>query len=462
MPVGINTFPTKPELERVSALSNFQKLYDLKHRPVLGLHEKIIKQYRKVEDLVYLAYAIPARISEFYGDFVQGDETRLVIAPPEDVDGLDDFFETLVYENDLIEKVYDIGVEQSEFGYCVLHVWKDEENIVHIDLTPQDQFFPQPDGSVVIATYKKDDNGGLMSGVVGFLLLTQEYRVEGTSVRITRKVWRTDERGVIQGEADKDRMAALLGKAIEDETTLEVDEIPFVLIPNGRKKGGTGKSDYIDIMPQLAEINERCTHVSTQLLKNLDAKQILPKVKELINEDGTIKPFEAMMLDGKEHITPQYLTNANPLIAETMEFVMFQLKMVSWITSVPMFELLKGSLPDRVESMRIQLFSAQRRTNTKRAKVVRGLKDAIRIAAKLSKQKLESDPVIKMSDVLPTDDLVEAQIEQTKVQSGLSSRRSAIMRINNIDEAEADVEMARIREEEQIAGVADFNTPPTV
>ena len=455
----INKFPNGLELQRITTLNKYKELYENNQYSIFGVHDIIKNQYKDVKDLMYLAHAIPARISEFYGDFVQGDTARLLINNTTGVKNDDEFVAQIVYENDLKEKIYDYAVEQSEFGYVVLLGYVDENSFFKIDAAPQDQYFPQADGSVIFATYKADPNDNTHKRL---LLLTQHYKIEGGNVVIERQAFETNEKGVATKTIGLDIFSTLLGKTLNPTDTIEgLDELPIRQIDNGKRaKWGFGKSDYHDITPQLAEINERATHSSTQLLKNLDAKMVLPK--SMFNEDGKAKYTEAYAMENTNEVEPKYIINSNPLLTETREHIMFELKMVSFLTGVPMFELLKGSMPERVEGLRMQLFSAVRKTDTKRAKIKRGIMDMFRIGFKMTNRKIEQDVEIKFGDVLPTDDLLSAETEATKVRSGLSSRKSAIKRLENLDDTQADDEMKQIANEDRIAGVADTTVPPTV
>ena len=466
MSVKINEFPTTKELAQVNVLGKFEKLYQLRQKEVLGLNEVIVRQYKNKKDIVYLAHAIPSAISDFYGDFVQGDEEKLVISagvgsPEKEIE----FVENFVDENDLIETIYDIGVGQSEFGYTVIHVHKEDENEIKINLVSQDQFFPQKDGSVIIATYVKD----LEQMGKPLYVLTQHYTVESGNVKIERQGWKADQNGVIKENVGVDLLNKLLGTSFEEDTTLDIDQLPFVIIPNGRRdKEGKGKSDYIDIMPQLAEINERATHISTQLLKNMDAKLVLPKVEPEIGEDGKpvdddgeAKNFDYLMLSGKEHITGYYITNENPLIDASERHILLQMKMISFVSKVPMHELLRSGMPEGFEAMRIQLFGATRKTNTKRAKIKKGVREVLRIAAKLDGFELEEKPIVEMSDIIPTDELQIVETESVKITSGISSKKTSIMRVENYTEEEAEAELEQIKKEDLINGV-DVENPPTV
>jgi len=454
MEIKVGKFPSDSEKVRIYEVTTYLDLYENRQKGVLGLHEIIENQYKNAKDVVYLAHAIPARISDFYGDFVQGNVSQLTITTEEE--NHQEFINGVVDFNDLKEMVYDMGVDQSEFGYFALHTWKDENDRTYIDLIPQDQFFPQSDGSVIISTYKKDDRGVTDQ----FYALTQNYQLEGDKVVITRQGWKADSKGVLVEEVNIKVLNELIGIEYEETQTLEIDTIPIIQVDNGRPmSSGYGKSDYNDILPQLAELNERATHISTQLLKNLDAKMQIPKTDQTTDEDGNLKQWDTLVVEGKEHADAKYILNTNPLIESTEKHIELQVKMISFLSSVPMFELLKSSMPERVEALRIQLFSAIRKTDTKRSKIEKGLKDILKIAGKLSSIEIE-DITMKFGDVLPVDEYQQARTEEVRIKSGNTSKQSSIKRLDNVNDEVADEELEKISEEDKIAGVGD--TVPTL
>lgn len=457
MPITPSKFPNEVELDRIANLRKYALLYENKHYVVFGLHEFIKKQYKKAKDIVYLAHNLPAYVSDFYGDFVAGETDQMVINPPSDApQEVKTFVEDTIFENDLKEKITDIGTEQSEFGFVALHGWLDESQVYHIDMVGQDQYFPQPDGSVIFLTYKEKTTNGQKD----IFALAQEYSIVNGNCQIVRTAWKCDGQGVLTEAINYKSYFVMFGGTELPETELlqGMDDIPVRQIDNTRKgKDGFGKSDYVDIMPQLSEINERSTHVTTQLMKTLDAKMQVPS--SMFDEDGKLKPFETIAVNSKEDPEAKYITNSNPLLDNAEVHIERQLRTVSLLTAVPMWELLKSAMPERVESMRIQLFAAVRRTDRKRARVKRALNDMFRIGFKLKGITYDKDMVFKFSDVLPTDELNETQIETSKVTAGLSSKQRAIMRLENMTEEEADAELTRIREEDTMSGM-NFGAPP--
>ena len=219
-------------------------------------------------------------------------------------------------------------------------------------------------------------------------------------------------------------------------------------------------------MPQLSEINERATHISTALLKNLDAKMILPP--GVMDDTGKMKQADAYEIPDKDTPEPKYIINENPLLADTREHIMFELKMVSWITGVPMFELLKSAMPERVEALRMELFSALRKTDTKRRKISRALKDMMRIGFKMLGETVSPEMetgnaiTVAFSDVLPVNRLEEAQIEEIAIRNGITSRKSSMQRLYGFDEDMADKELQEINSETVQTGAVNPQQAPTL
>jgi SPP1 Gp6-like portal protein len=147
---------------------------------------------------------------------------------------------------------------------------------------------------------------------------------------------------------------------------------------------------------------------------------------------------------------------------------MFELKMVSWITGVPMFELLKSAMPERVEALRMELFSALRKTDTKRRKISRALKDMMRIGFKMLGETVSPEMetgnaiTVAFSDVLPVNRLEEAQIEEIAIRNGITSRKSSMQRLYGFDEDMADKELQEINSETVQTGAVNPQQAPTL
>lgn len=457
-----NSFPNDVEKERMKTLNNYDKLYDNEQQSVLMLHELIRKQYKNVEDIVYLGHAIPAKVSDFYGDFVQGDVDRMTFDYLNDEAGVK-IFEQISEDNEIEERVNDWATRQSSSGFAVLIGYVQDNKFYIQDVDP-DQYFPQRDGSVIFATYFRDYKNihpAVSEEQAKLLLYTQEYRIESGSVVVERIVWTTDAEGKAENKLPETTLKLYFGDVLSIEKFEGLDKLPIVQINNGRiSRWGFGKSDYNDIMPQLAEVNERRTHIATQLLKNLDAKLELPERDDLKNDMGGLKHFEYIMRADKDEPETRYIINENPLIEATEVHITSQLQMISYITDVPMWSLLDSSAPERVESMKIKLFGAIRKTNRKRAKMKKGIEQIIEIGFKMLGKEMKGEVLLEFSDVLPNDELGNATVEEIKVRTGVTSKRSAMQRLENYSEEELDEEMALIAKEGIASGVVNPNDAP--
>lgn len=149
-------FPNDVEIQRMKTMKDYHHLYENRQRVVLPLNDVVSKQFSKAKETIYVAHAIPSKISDFYGDFVQGDVTRLRIYTNEG-DEKDKKVQEIVQKNDLTEKIYDYAVNQSEFGYEIL-VGYIKDGVFTIQAVGKDQYFPQADGSAIFATYLRDPN----------------------------------------------------------------------------------------------------------------------------------------------------------------------------------------------------------------------------------------------------------------------------------------------------------------
>lgn len=448
----------------MKTLDQYDKLYDNRQQEVLLLHQLIRKQYKNVEDIVYLGHAIPAKVSDFYGDFVQGDVDRMTLDYVGD-DAQKETFEQIVDDNDIEEKINDWATRQSISGYAVLlgYVQDDEFFIQEVD---PDQYFPQADGTVIFATYFRDYkniNPAVDESEAQLLIYTQEYKMEGEDCVITRQVWTTDAEGKAAEDLGEDVLKSYYPEVEKLERLEGIGELPIVQIDNGRiTRWGFGKSDYCDIMPQLAEINERRTHIATQLLKNLDAKLELPQRDDLKNEMGGLNYFEYIMRADKDEPETRYIINENPLIEATEKHITSQLQMISYITDVPMWTLTDTSEPETVGGMKIKLFGAVRKTNRKRAKMVKGIERVIEIGFKMLGKEMTGDLILQLSDVLPNDELEDAQVEEIKVRTGVSSKRSAMRRLENYTDEELDEEEKQIKKETIASGAVNPNDAPAL
>lgn len=453
MAIDKQNFPSESELEQIRRVGSLRNLYQGNQKEVLGLHEKIEKQYSDEDEVVYLSNPFPARIADFYGDYVQGNPEKLQIRAENDNE--QEYVDRVSRNNNLKSMIQTLGRTQSSFGYAVLHTYL-EDGEIKIQVIPNDQYLPQPDGSVALVTYFTVDKDQY--------LLVRHYEDTGDDVRLTRQLFQTGNAKQIHSEASLSIAENYFGKSYEPEEMLGISEIPVFHINNqSSPKGVYSKSDIDDVTPHLAEINERASHISTQLLKNLDARLALPD----ISGDGQ-EPEEALQENwdtiflNPDDKDPEYLTNANPLLEDARQHIMFQIKLISDSTGVPMFQITKSGTPDTVYGMKVRHWDADRKTTTKRQNIQDGIEKIMKIGAEWLNQEFSGNITIDYGSIMPEDDLQAVKKEAQKVNAGLTSKVSAIQRLEDMSIEEAEEELDRIRSENRVAGVSDTSNPPTV
>jgi hypothetical protein len=452
MALDKNDFPNINELAQIQRVRNLGKLYDGQQQDVLGLHSKISSQFKNEGDIPYIPFPFPARIADFYGDYIQGDPEKLQFIATEESG--QERLDEVIKANNFESEVQNLGTRQSTYGYTVLSTYIEENNI-RFQVISNDQYLPQPDGSIILVTYFKVEDEMYM--------LTRHYQYsDGGIVYIDRELFSAKGDGTV-----KEKMAGLdiankyFGRIFEEQENLGTNIIPIVQINNQSPNNHDyPKSDFDDITPQLAEINERSTHIATQLLKNLDARIAVPDVPGIRDDDGNEKSWDTLfMKDDSKY--PKYILNDNPLIPEAREYMMLQIKVISDSTGVPMFQLVKdGAMPDTVYGMKVKHWDADRKARTKRQNIADGVDRIVKAGFALKGEDFKGDVRMNFSSILPTNDTELVKKESTKVGAGLSSKVSAIMRIENMTEGEAEDEVNRIKDENRIAGVSDTNNPP--
>jgi hypothetical protein len=194
----------------------------------------------------------------------------------------------------------------------------------------------------------------------------------------------------------------------------------------------------------------------------MDAILEIPAIEGSKESDGKFKKIDTIELTDKDTPRSKFVALDNPLINETFTHLDRQMHFISWVTGVPIWELMASGQPERVEGMRIKMFNAIRKTDTKRGKIKRGLTDIIEIGYQMLGKEIDGELVIDFSDVLPTDPMQEATTEQTKVDAGLSSRKSAMKRLESYTDEEAQNEMEEIRRESIESGAVDPQDAPQI
>ena len=269
-----------------------------------------------------------------------------------------------------------------------------------------------------------------------------------------------------------------IGNCLGMETQQTGIAMPLIVhVPNtGRELTWEGLDDLSEHKALFDEINNRLSQIAAILDKHADPALAVPT--GLLAEDDQGRPYFRVARDkvfevlGKDDIIPQYITwngNLQEAIQEVDKLV--DLLLIS--AEIPPIALGmndSGTSGSSGLSIKFRMQSLLSKVNRKKLYFNKGVVTVLYIAQLLEEALGVADytptrPKIVFKDGLPVDSLQE--VNEMNVRTGgmpTISRKTALMRLDNLTEAQADAEIERINKEQQEAleGYADptaFNEP---
>lgn len=254
--------------------------------------------------------------------------------------------------------------------------------------------------------------------------------------------------------------------------------IPLVVhIPNlATADEWQGIDDLTELHPLLDEINNRLSQIADILDKHSNPAMAVPSGLLGTDEDGNAefrvavdKVFEVM---GKDDVVPQYIT-WNGQLNEAFQELDRLIDLVLTTSEIPAVALGRGDSGTSGSSglaIKWRMNSLLAKINRKRQYYQKGLKQIFYTAQKLEEVLGIANydltiPVIEFKDGLPIDEMEQANIMQVRTGGTKTmSQKTAIMKLNNMTEEQAEAEIQRIKEEEEanqvVADASIFN--PTI
>lgn len=463
------SFPTAEQLTRMKELKRWRQLYDGDHYLVFGIKDYFVDDQTK-EKKLYITANLCALITDYFADMEVGEGLQYSI----DDDAMQEKLDTIVETNSLDELLFDIAQDQSRYGQGVLRVRRDEDAEGNVVATFEDvdpsEYFPEYDSRdrrkknptrVTLASWIADPTGKNKNG----LIYKTIYERTGTSVTLRYEV--------VLAKSDRTEGASVKGMPEYVVFYPEVAEAPMAIdeikripvwevnnVKDSQRK--SGKSDYKDIEGLIDEINNRLTHVSVQLIKNLNAKLAIPAGSngDEEGEESVNRVSEIDIIEVEEGgITPTYISNANAMLDSAFKYTDKLLLIALGIAKVPPEILnVEGSVGGanlKVEAMRIRLFPSMRKTNRKQTSLRYAVEGALNYALALEGNTTDKKVNVDFSDVVPTDmtSLVNQMV--ARKSADLVSTQTAIQEMDGVSEQEAQAEIDRIKAEQPV--VEPFN-----
>ena len=478
-------FPPVAHRERIDRYKRNRKLFK-------GEHFDVFKNYngaKRNQDLLYVSVNLAGIIAKKSADFLFGEEVQIVAGNGNDSKE-QIAFDRLFEDNDLNIKTYESALSNAYRGDSFFKVRYGQEYggqlpievdkpRVIIDAVNPENVYPETsiyDANRIIAYHIAVPVEVVIDGQDRWQLFTEshyagriEYRVfninpiEGRTYGTYKEVstWK------IENEVISAREIVNTGVAM-----------PLVIhIPNfSTDDTWEGIDDLTEHLPVLEEINLRLTEISSIISKHSDPAMAIPS--GLLGEDidgnpifnvARDKVFEVM---GKDDIIPQYVTWEGQLAHAFAELDRL-VELLLTTAEIPAVALGKGDAGTSGSSglaIKFRMNSLLAKTNRKRTYYEKGLKQLYVTAQMLEKALGIADyevtiPKLTFQDGLPTDAAEVATVMNIRT-GGMKtlSQKTAIMRMENMTEAQAELEIERIREEEENAMIkftdsSIFNEP---
>lgn len=407
----------------------------------------------------------PALISKVSSDMLFGEEPIVTAGPDQEQ------LAALIAQTGLWTTCLEASLCQSYRGAAVLHLfWDLSERRISIEQIPAYNYY--------VETHPDNARRVLSEAVAWFVdagstrYLRVDHHYPGRVVREAFEFGSTSEH--LQSVGRRTLTPAPLAAcypglpvpAPEEMTGLGRSSLFYV--PNVRGDGYYGSSDYTLPLESLFDsFNERLTDNQDILHDHADPKLLLPQ--GVLDEDGEVAADDLRVIEippGSENADGfRYLTWDGQLQGafQQVDLLSALIFKFSEVSPAIFGEDKAGS----IESGRAMKFRFQR-TLSKMARKARYWQSALtellwwmqKLAADRGAvvfhqgQEIEIQPpthpvTIVIQDGLPTDEKEAVETELLRRQAGLTSAASAIRRLDGCSEAEAGVELARIREELQ-------------
>jgi SPP1 family phage portal protein len=460
-----SVFPNDEHFERIQRYKTNELLF--KGKPYQAWSQsKVLTKAQK--NILQISVNLPSIICKKSADFLFGDGLKVLSGKGDDTrEQL--AFDRLVETNDLNILNYESALSNAYFGDAFIKVRYGQEynGMLPIEIDEPRIFIENIDPKTVFPEeleYNKDKLKCIHIAVPvededGTYILSVESHYPNMVLYTSYKA--TPLHYNILGDIDR----WMIQSEIEDKRHYVLTGVPTPLVVHIPNTGIVGQWEGIDDLTEhhgiLDEINNRLAQISDILDKHSDPAMAVPTGLLTEDDDGMAsfkvahdKVFEVM---GKDDVLPQYITwngQLNEAFTELDKLV----ELLLTTAEIPTVVLGKGDSGTSGSSglaIKWRMNSLLSKINRKRQYYHKGLKTVFYIAQTLETNLGLADytvtiPLLQFNDGLPKDEMEQANI--MSIRSGGAktiSQKTAIMRLNNMTEEQAQKEIDRIKQEEE-------------
>jgi len=458
-------FPPDKEKARINNYEFYEKIFLGEH--VEAFNIKTQGEYKKeLENLRYVAVNFGGMISKLSADMLFEEFPRISAGEN------DDFLQALIQKNQLETQLYEAGLENSFRGDAFFRIRAKDGQCIIEDINPAicfpeyDEWNVRKEPTAHVLGWKvnlgEDEKGKPKYGIF------QEKHKKGI---IEHKLFVLEDDGSLGAEL---RMADYIGmEGIKPEEKTNVDDFLVVHIPNYRINSMYfGISDYRDLTQLMFAINNRITKVDNILDKHGDP--ILAVPEGVLDEEGKVsrQSFGVIEVPTSDSAgaKPEYivwdakLESAFSEIEKLIEFLFMTSE-----TAPASLGLDKEGQAESGRALKYKLLRTIAKKHRKELYFDWGIKKILNVAQEFAlKNKLKAGDVapkkpekveIEWQDGIINDAKETLEIEQLKLDNGLTTTKEAIQRLECVDEKTAEKKVKEI-EEEQNKKEPRFNADP--
>jgi len=413
------TFPTPEQRRRLNHYRNNRLLFE-------GAHDYVFHRWAQTRGVEQLSVIVNwhRRLSLLWADMLFGQEPTITAQRG------DEELKQVIRENELFRTCYEVALDVSRYGTGVFKI-RYSDGMPRIEAVPPDIWFPVVNARNikeiqyhVIAWKWKDENDNHF--------LDAEIHSKNEITYRTYALTRDSKVHHIISEETETHNAGFLVVPVHNITTSETI---------------IGHDDYADINPILEDLEIRLTQISRVLDKHADPSMYGDESALQLDEatgDYVVRGGGAFYPVSEDGQPPGYLTWDGSLqdAFKQIDTLMEQFYVITQ-TSPAAFGQMKSGLAESGSALKRLLMATIIKSNRTKMTFENSLLKVIEKAGVINSMNggTSFDGIeIEWQDALPEDMQEVVDTEARRFDSGLTSRRSAIRRIDNIHGDQLDQE----------------------
>lgn len=455
-------FPSDRDAVRLNQYSYNKMLFKGEHFTAFRVQIDDLQYNREYQRLRYITANFPGLISKVVTDL-------LFIEPPkiQVKDGDQNFINALRSENKMRTLCYEHGLSNSYYGDALFKVrvgqrHPAQDSTIIIDQVTPRIYYPVFAGNNITGMPLQQELCWIIN-ISEKPYLRKEIHAPGS---IKNEIWELEGNGKLGYKIVKQEdLKKLLGdSAPEEEQETGINRSLLIHVPNFRAgESALGLSDYYDLDSLFFGINNRLSKVDNILDKHGDP--ILAVPPGVIDEDGKVKKGNLGVIEmgEDEEGKPEYITwDANLESAFKQIDRLIDITCMIAETSPVIAGIDKGGAVESGRALKFKMLRTLAKAQRKQLYYHDGLEEVYYVAQLMAKQhnvavdglklsKKAVKPEIIWSDGLPADMTESIENEGKRIDQGTTTKVSAIMRLDDVDEDTAQKVAKEIDEEGKIA-----------